>query len=330
MHTQRGLAYTARTMVAVHGLTAADAVLMPAPMAHISGLLNGVLVPGVASMRARFMAKWDPERGLAFIERDHTSFMIGPTTLFVSLIDAPRFTSDRVESLRLVSSGTAGVSPAFIDDASARLRCRVKRSYGSTEAPTVTTTHVGDPAERGRDTDGRSNGAARLRIADPVTGRPRPPGEVGEVWLRGPGLFVGYAVEEQTRAAVTLGWFRTGDLATVDADGWLTIVGRNRDMIIRGGENIAAAEVEGLLEAHRAVRHAVAVGIPDVRLGERVCAFVVASEPFDLDECRRWFDQRGVARYKTPERVVQLEELPLLAAGKADRATLRTRAAALD
>jgi len=329
LHTHRGLAYKARTMAAVHGLTPADAVLMPAPMAHISGLLNGVLVPGALPMRARFMAKWDPQRGLDLIERDRTTFMIGPTTLFVSIIDAPGFTSERVESLRLVSSGTAGVSPAFIDDASARLGARVKRSYGSTEAPTVTTTHAGDPAERARDTDGRATGAARLRVSDPETGRERLPGEVGEVWLRGPELFAGYADAEQTRAGVSRGWLRTGDLGTVDTDGWLTVVGRIKDIIIRGGENISAAEVEATLEAHPAVRHAVAIGVPDERLGERVCAFVVASARVDLKECRRWFAHRGVARYKTPERVVQVDELPLLAAGKADRAALRTRAAAL-
>jgi cyclohexanecarboxylate-CoA ligase len=128
---------------------------------------------------------------------------------------------------------------------------------------------------------------------------------------------------------VTRGWFRTGDLATIDPDGWLTIVGRIKDIIIRGGENIAAAEVEGVLEAHPAVRQAVAVGYPDDRLGERVCAFVVTAAPFELDDCRRWFEERGVARYKTPERVVRLDELPVLAAGKPDRAALARLASSI-
>jgi acyl-CoA synthetase (AMP-forming)/AMP-acid ligase II len=164
-------------------------------------------------------------------------------------------------------------------------------------------------------------------VSDPETGRERPTGGSGELWLRGPELFVGYVDPEQTRAAVTKGWFRTGDLATVDAHGWLTIVGRIKDVIIRGGENISAAEVEGVLEAHPLVRQAVAVGYPDTRLGERVCAYVVASGPFDLDACRAWFERQGVARFKTPERVERVTELPLLAAGKPDRAALRERAA---
>jgi len=105
-------------------------------------------------------------------------------------------------------------------------------------------------------------------------------------------------------------------------------VGRIKDIIIRGGENISAAEVEHTLEAHPAVKQAVAVGYPDDRLGERVCAFVLASAPFDLDVCQAWFAERGVARFKTPERVVVLDAFPLLAAGKPDRNALRERAAA--
>ncbi len=327
LHTHRGLAYKAQVMAAAHQLGPEDSVLMPAPLAHISGLLNAVLIPGVVPMRAEVMAKWDPEDALATIERERITFMIGPPTFFVALMAAPDFRTERVASLRLVSSGGAGVTPAFVEAATERLDCRVKRTYGSTEAPTITTSSPDDSVLRARETDGRATGEARLRISDPATGRARGVGEIGELWLRGPELFAGYSDPVQTRAAITRGWFRTGDLATVDAEGWLTIVGRIKDIIIRGGENIAAAEVEGVLEAHPDVREAVAVGEPDERLGERVCAFVVATKTFDLDACRAWFEERGVARYKTPERIVQLDELPLLAAGKADRAALRDRAA---
>jgi non-ribosomal peptide synthetase component E (peptide arylation enzyme) len=107
----------------------------------------------------------------------------------------------------------------------------------------------------------------------------------------------------------------------------VTIVGRSKDVIIRGGENIATAELEAVLEAHPDVRQAVAVGFADERLGERVCAFVVASAPFTLEECRRWFDERGVTKFKWPERVEQVAELPLLPAGKPDRQALRARLA---
>lgn len=328
LHTQRGLAYKARVMAAAHQLTPDDAILMPAPLAHISGLLNGVLLPGVLPMRVELMAKWSPDAALDTIERDRITFMIGPPTFFVSLMAEPRFAPQRVESLRLVSSGGAGVTPAFVDRATATLGAHVKRTYGSTEAPTVTTSTPLDPIERARATDGRATGAAELRVSDPETGRTRAAGKTGELWLRGPELFVGYQDRAQTQAAVTRGWFRTGDLAKVDDDGWLTIVGRLKDVIIRGGENISAAEVEHVLETHPDVRQAVAVGYPDDRLGERVCAFVLASRPFDLATCQEWFRAQGVATYKTPERVVQLAEMPVLAAGKPDRAALERRAAA--
>ena len=199
LHTHRGLACKARGMAAAHQLHPGDAVLMPAPLAHVSGLLNAVLLPGAVPMRAHLMARFDPEEALRTIEAAHITFMIGPPTFFVALLGAPDFRAERVESLRLVSSGGAGVTPAFVTEAAERLHTHVKRTYGSTEAPTVTTSTADDPPDRARDTDGRPVGAVRLRVSDPVTGRARPSGDVGELWLRGPELFVGYADAERTR-----------------------------------------------------------------------------------------------------------------------------------
>jgi len=329
LHTHRGLAYKARTMTGVHGLSGSDAVLMPAPMAHVSGLLNAVLVPGAAAMRTVLMERWDVERGLALIEAERISFMIGPPAMFTGLMELPGFDRRRVRSMRVVSSGMMGVSPEFIEAAHRELGAVVKRSYGSTEAPTVSTCTNLDPQERCRDTDGRAVGEAEIRIVDPVTRRRQPSGRVGEVWIRGPELFAGYGDAGDTAAAVHRGWYRSGDLGVLDAEGWLTITGRIRELIIRGGENISSAEVERALELHPEVVQAVVVGSPDARLGERVAAFVVGRSAIDVEECLRWFAELGVARFKTPEIVVQVEELPLLAAGKPDRATLRERAAAL-
>ncbi len=327
LHTQRGLAWKAVLMRAVHGLNAKDAVLMPAPLAHISGLLNGVLLPAASGMRSLLMGRWEPDRALDIIAGERISFMIGPPTFFIGLISSSRFTPGAVSSLRLVSSGGAAVTPAFVEEAVAALGCRVKRTYGSTEAPTVTTTTQEDSQEMARDTDGRPVGEMELRVSDPETGKALPVGRPGELWVRGPELFVGYANLAETAAAHARGsWFRTGDVATVDEEGWLRIVGRIKDVIIRGGENISATEVEATLEAHPDVRQAVAVPYPDPVMGERVAAFVVAPESFDLEECRRWFDRRGVARFKIPERLVRLEALPTMAAGKPDRGALREAA----
>jgi cyclohexanecarboxylate-CoA ligase len=332
LHTHRGLSWKASLMAEVHGLGASDAVLMPAPMAHISGMLNGVLLPGAARMRSVLVRRFDAERALELVAGERISFLAGPPTFFIAMATALAGRSDGagvdVSSVRLISSGGASVTPAFVEDTARTFDCRVKRTYGSTEAPTVTTSRDDDSFEKARDTDGRAVGEMELRVSDPETGTRRSTGESGELWVRGPEMFAGYADAAQTGTVIAPGgWFRTGDLATVDDEGWVRIVGRLKDVIIRGGENISASEVEAALEAHPAVRHAVAVGYPDPLMGERVAAYVEASEPFDLEECRRWFSSRGMAVFKTPERVERLDQLPLLGSGKADRAGLRRRAA---
>jgi cyclohexanecarboxylate-CoA ligase len=301
LHTQATLAYKAATMAAVHGLGADDCVLMPAPCAHISGLLNGITLPGAVPFRSVFMARWDPARALELIESHRVTFMVGPPTFFRGLMDAPTFDPARVASLRLISSGGAGVSDAFVAEASERLGATVKRTYGSTEAPTVITErHV--------------IGTAEVRL-----------GTEDELLVRGPEVCVGYLSPADNADAFTDdGYFRTGDRAAIEATTHaVEIVGRIKDVIIRGGENISAAEVEAVLEAHPAVRHAVAVGYPDEQMGERVAVFVEVEQPFDVDAARAWFSARGVARYKTPERVIVVDVMPLLASGKPDRTALR-------
>ncbi len=334
LHTHRGLSWKASLMARVHGLGAGDAVLMPAPMAHISGMLNGVLLPGAARMRSVLVRRFDAEQALGLVAAERISFLAGPPTFFIAMATALSGRHDAghdvdVSSVRLISSGGASVTPAFVEDTARTFDCRVKRTYGSTEAPTVTTSQDDDSFEKARDTDGRAVGEVELRVSDPETGARRATGDSGELWVRGPEMFAGYADAAQTATVIAPGgWFRTGDLATVDDEGWVRIVGRLKDVIIRGGENISASEVEAALEAHPDVRHAVAVGYPDPLMGERVAAFVESSGPFDLEECRRWFSGRGMAVYKTPERVERLDHLPLLGSGKADRAALRRRAAA--
>lgn len=331
LHTNRSLACKALLMSKVHEVGAADAVLMPAPLAHVSGLLNGVLLPGACAMRSVLMGRFDPVEALELVQREHITFMAGPPTFFVSMTaalsdsgDAPR----SVSSLRLISTGGASVTPAFVQTTAEAFSCRVKRTYGSTEAPTITTSLSTDPISAARDTDGRALGEVELRITDPLTGKQLSPGDQGELVVRGPELFAGYVDKDQTLASIARGgWFRTGDLATLDPDGWLKIAGRLKDLIIRGGENIPAAQVEAVLESHPSVRQAVVVGYPDELMGERVAAFVVLQGEFSLDMCREWFKKQGVARFKAPERIVTLDHLPLLGSGKPDRAKLAKLAA---
>lgn len=342
LHTQRGLAGKGLRMAAAHGLGPGDTVLQPAPLAHVSGLLNGVLVPGTAGLRTVLVPRFDPAEAQALVTAERVSFLAGPPTFFLAMAAAP--TPDGSDgspgggpaggggsgrqSLRLISCGGAPVSPATVDAISEAFGCPVKRTYGSTEAPMVTTSLATDLPARWRDSDGRALEGVGLRVVEPATGRTRGPGEVGELWVRGPELFAGYSDPVRTAEVIADGgWFRTGDLATVDGEGWLRITGRLRDLIIRGGENVYAAEVEAALEAHPDVRQAVVVGTPDPVMGERVAAFVVSTRPLSLEDCRRWFTERGLARFKTPEFLTCLDRLPQLASGKTDRAALARRAA---
>ncbi len=328
LHTQRALAYKAALMLDVHGLRQGDAVLMPAPLAHVSGLLNGVLIPAMGGLPTVLMATWDPAAALDAIERERITFMGAPPVFFSQIAADEHFTRERVASMRLISTGGAAVSPAFVEQTADAFACSVKRTYGSTEAPTVTTSTASDRPEHARETDGRPLGDVELQIRVASSAKQASPGEVGEIWLRGPELFAGYVDRVATAKALAEpgGWFRTGDLGTLDSDGWLRVTGRLSDIIIRAGENISAAEVEAILEAHPSIHQAVAVAAPDPAVGERVVAFVTSSAPFDLEACRAWFAESGATRFKTPEVVVALDEIPSLAAGKPDRAALRQMA----
>ena len=316
IHTHGSLRYKVGQLTEAHGLTAADCALVPSPLAHVAGLLHGVLMPGALGMKTVLMRRWNPADALDLIERESVTYMVGPPTLFASLMDCDGFDAARTASLRMISCGGASVTPAFCRRAAARLGVTVKRSYGSTEAPTVATSRFDDPPRRMVETDGRAFKPARMAVD-----------ARGELWVSGPELARGYLDAQATAEAFVDGWFRTGDLAVLE-DGWVTITGRLGDRIIRSGENISAAEVEQHLEAHPAVLQAAAVAEPCERLGERVAAFVIAPGGFSLDACRAWFAQRGAARYTTPERVEVVAELPVLPSGKVDRKQLQATLAA--
>jgi cyclohexanecarboxylate-CoA ligase len=259
-------------------------------------------------MRTVLEARWDPDAALGLIAAERVSFMIGPPTFFLGLRAASSATPESVRSLRLLSCGGAGVTPSFVAETAEALDAKVKRTYGSTEAPTVTTAHAGDPKRRGRETDGRPTGEVELRL-DPAT---------GELLVRGPEVFAGYTDAAETAAGFARGgWFRTGDLATIDAEGWLTITGRMKDVIIRGGENIAAAEVEDALLAHPRVSAAAVVGLPDPEWGEAIAA-MVAARPGELvtAEELRDFAHEHLGSLKTPAVVIVREVLPQTPTGK--------------
>jgi len=327
IHTQRTLAYKARQFLPVHATGPEDAVLMPAPMAHLAGMLHGALHPVAVGAKAVVMETWDPERAAQRVETERVTMLFGPPLFALGVAGARRATRERVASVRLISSGGTTVTEEFARDMTDFFGAVVKRSYGSTEAPVITSSLPGDPPRRGWTTDGRVIADAEIELREPGSGRVVPDGVEGEVWLRGPELAEGYLDREQTDASFVDGWLRMWDLAVFD-DGWLRVTGRSADVIIRGGANISASEVEGALEQHPAIRQAVVVGYPDDVYGERIGAFVVADEPIDRDRCVEWFAEYGLAKYKVPDRVVVVDVIPVLATfQKPDRQALRERLA---
>jgi cyclohexanecarboxylate-CoA ligase len=327
VHTHQTLRHEADSIAAAHAITADEPLLLPMPITHVAGLTYGVLLPVTNGITAVLMDKWEAHEGLRLLERERIAVMISTPMFMRTMIDHFRFDSTDKSALRVFSLGGAGVAPAMVREGARAFDCWCKRTYGSTEYPTLTTGQVGDDPERNATTDGRLIGFSELRIVDPDTLEDRPDGTPGELVVRGPEMFTGY-LDGALDADVFLadGWFRTGDLAVYDGE-YLTIIDRLKDVIIRGGENISAQEVEALLVTHPAVAEAACVALPDPLMGERVCAFVVvrANTTVTLAELCDHARAEGLARFKLPERLEIRAELPRTASGKVHKATLRAQ-----
>jgi cyclohexanecarboxylate-CoA ligase len=328
LHSHETLLAEARSLGPVHEITAADTVLMPSPLTHISGIVHALLMPSVFGTTAVLMERWEPGAGLGLLAAERVTYMVGAPTFLRDLARHPDLPAHDVASFRLFSCGGADVDPGLVRDAAARLGCVAKRVYGSTEFPTITTTGPGDPPERRIDSEGRPIGAAEIRLVDD-DGAPVPVGVEGEILARGPECFLGHGDPALDAEVFTAdGWFRTGDLGTLDAEGYLRITGRKKDIIIRKGENISAREVEDLLAAHPAVAEVAVVGIPDAAAGEIACAVLRlragAAAPA-LPEVTGFLEQRGLSRRKLPERLEVVDDFPRTPSGKIVKRMLRER-----
>jgi acyl-CoA synthetase len=224
-----------------------------------------------------------------------------------------------------VGLGGSPIPPEIVRRAAA-LGISVSRSYGSTEHPSISMTFHSDPEVARVTTDGRLMPGNELRLVDD-DGREVSPGEPGEILSRGPELFVGYVDPALTAASLDAdGWFATGDVGTVDEHGFLTITDRKKDIIIRGGENISAAEIEEIVLQAPGVFEVAAVAAPDSRYGEHACVFVQLGEGgrrFELEALRARLHAAGLARQKWPEELHFVDDLPRTASGKVQKNVLR-------
>jgi len=325
VHTHNTLDYENRSIIDVYGLTPDDVVFMPSPVSHITGLLYGLQLPSMLGTTVVFQDVWEPGSGLALIADHRCSFTVAATPFLHGLTYHPSLATHDLSALRVFACGGADVPPGLIRDARERLGCLAARIYGSTEFPTLSTSGPGDPAEKGARTDGHAIGAARFRVVDDDE-QPLGPDAIGELVVTGPEQFLGYHRPGDDEGAFAAdGWFRTGDLASYDNDGYLTIRGRKKDIVLRGGENISVTEIEQLLYDHPSIAEIAIVAMPDPVMVERACAFVVPRSPAGptLADLAEFLDAQGVAKQKVPERLELVPELPKTLSGKIQKFRLR-------
>src|SRR6478609_5843753 len=289
--------------------------LTATPVGHFIGMLGAFLIPVLEGASIDLCDVWDPGKVLELIESDGLSIGGGPPYFVTSLLDHPACTPEHMSHFKTVGLGGSTVSPT-VTRRLADMGIFVFRSYGSSEHPSITGSSRDAPEDKRLFTDGDVRPGVEIRL-----------GPDGEIFSRGPDLCLGYTDDALTKKAFDAdGWYRTGDVGVLDEDGYLTITDRKADVIIRGGENISALEVEEVLLGMPAIAEAVVVAAPDAVLGERVAA-VLRLKPAQtlpsLDDVRAHFGRHGVARQKWPEILLEVDDYPRTASGKVQKFVVR-------
>ncbi|MBF4478149.1 cyclohexanecarboxylate-CoA ligase [Rhodococcus rhodochrous J3] len=337
LHTFNTYASGARALKTAFGHTESDVQFGPSPITHTTGLVTSVLLPLLSGAATHIMAEWSPERGLAEIRKYGCTAAVTATTFLQTLVAAAEEDPDAdLSSLRVWVCAGAPIPAAVVERAKSDLPTTAILSlYGRSENLTTTTCTIEDDPSRAVNSDGAALPGAEVKIVD-SDGLEVPRGSEGDIAYRGPSHMIEYLnrAEDTAELFTPEGFSRSGDLGVMDADGFVRVTGRTKDIVIRGGMNISVREVEDKLADHPDILALAVVGMPDERLGEKVCCYVVPKDERNvptLDHLRNYLLERGVAIQKTPERVEVIAELPMTATGKIQKHILRKRIAeALD
>ncbi|HXP55794.1 MAG TPA: AMP-binding protein [Streptosporangiaceae bacterium] len=328
LHTFNTFGCGSRMLAQAFGYSAQDIQFNPSPITHTTGLITGFLLPLMHGASVHLMEAWEPRAGLADIAKFHTTAAVTATAFLQMLMDAYDPDQHDPSSMRLWVAAGSPIPSAFVRRAQQVLpQLRVLSLYGRTENAVTTTCTVDDDPERSVTSDGKALPGTSVKIVDDE-GREVPRGEQGDIAYKGPMHMLEYINNPaETRQLFTPdGHSRSGDLGVMDADGYVRVTGRLKDIVIRGGLNISVRQIEDQLTAHPAIRAVAAVGMPDENLGERLCCYVVLNDghdTLDLPEVSEYLLAQGLAIQKVPERLEIVSELPMTATGKVQKHVLR-------
>ena len=307
-----------------------DVVFMASPLAHQTGFVYGMMMPVLLKTKLVLLDIWSAPEAARLIQAESATFTMASTPFLSDLTNNEAVTRESVKTLRTFVCAGAPIPGVIVQRATERLGFEVLSCWGMTENGAVTIARPGDPPEKIFGTDGQAIGGMEVRVVD-ANGQVAPADTVGRLQARGTFTFVGYLKKPELNAWDAEGWFETGDLARIDKDGYVRITGRTKDVIIRGGENIPVIEIENLLYRHPKVQDVAVVAMPDPRLGERACAFVVPrpGERPTFEEMTAFLAKEGVAKNYWPERLEIVEAMPRTPSGKIQKFKLREAAATL-
>ena len=312
-----------RHWVDVLGLTADDRFQVATPPSHILGLLN-LLAAAEAGATVRLHPRFDLDEVLRRIETDQITLEMAVAPIALAMANHPDLERYDLSSLRYVMWGATPVTPAVAERVTERTGVRWLPAYGASELPVITCNPVDRPGEWRLDSAGLPPPGVELRVVDLETGEVLPPGEVGEIQVLSPSAMAGYLPEEATADAFMGDWYRTGDVGWLEAEGWVHLTDRSKEMIKVNGFQVAPAEVEAVLLGHRAVLDCAVFGIPDERAGEVPVAAVQLDPAIAVGDGElQGLVAESLATYKQLRHVVVVDAIPRLPSGKALRRTLR-------
>ncbi|HDW2846645.1 TPA: medium-chain fatty-acid--CoA ligase [Escherichia coli] len=326
MLTHNNILASERAYCARLNLTWQDVFMMPAPLGHATGFLHGVTAPFLIGARSVLLDIFTPAACLALLEQQRCTCMLGATPFVYDLLNLLEKQPADLSALRFFLCGGTTIPKKVARECQQR-GIKLLSVYGSTESSPHAVVNLDDPLSRFMHTDGYAAAGVEIKVVDDAR-KTLPPGYEGEEASRGPNVFMGYFDEPEltARALDEEGWYYSGDLCRMDEAGYIKITGRKKDIIVRGGENISSREVEDILLQHPKIHDACVIAMPDERLGERSCAYVVLKAPhhsLSLEEVVAFFSRKRVAKYKYPEHIVVIEKLPRTASGKIQKFLLR-------